>query len=158
TDKLNSYRKYGNLLPITHDDARGTFRTGIWSEYAKTNRFQTPSDPRTWVDAALPNFHERFNTTTLQPYAEYEWKLTPALRITPGVKYASYTQDFTQYADNGKTVGNLGGKPFVTHSATYHAWLPSLDAHYAIKSNWSAYVQYGKGQDIPPTNVFDVKN
>ena len=27
--------------------------------------------PRTWVDAALPNFHEMFGTTTLQPYAEY---------------------------------------------------------------------------------------
>lgn len=158
TDKLNSYRKYGNLLPLTHDGVHGIFRAGLWTEYAKTNRFQTPSDPRTWVDAALPNFHERFNTTTLQPYVEYEWKLTPELHITPGLKYAQYTQDFTQYADNGKVVGNLGGKPFVTHSATYHAWLPSFDAHYTIKSNWSAYVQYGKGQDVPPTNVFDVKN
>ncbi len=158
TDKLNSYRKYGNLLPVTHYDQRGVFRVGLWSEYAKTNRFQTPSDPRTWHDAVLPNFHERFNTTSLQPYLEYEWKITPALSVTPGVKYAFYRQDFTQYADNGKVVGNLGGAPSVTHAAEYHAWLPSFDVEYMFGPAWSAYAQYGRGQNIPPTNVFDVKN
>ncbi len=89
---------------------------------------------------------------------EYEWKALPALRITPGIKYAAYSQDFTQYADNGKTVGNLGGAPFVKHTADYHAWLPSFDVHYLIGPNWSAYAQYGKGQNVPPTSVFDVKN
>ena len=72
TDKLNSYRKYGNILPVTYVSSRGIFRTGLWSEYASTDRYQMPSDPRTWVDAALPNFHEMFGTTTLQPYAEYQ--------------------------------------------------------------------------------------
>ena len=45
---------------------------------------RSPSDPRTWVDAALPNFHEMFGTTTLQPYAEYSWRALPNLTITPG--------------------------------------------------------------------------
>jgi iron complex outermembrane receptor protein len=74
----------------------------LWWEYAKTDRYQTPSDPRTWVDAALPNFHEEFGTTTLQPYAEYSWRALPQLTITPGIKYAYYRQDFTQFADNGR--------------------------------------------------------
>src|SRR5262249_10205699 len=133
-------------------------RTGLWSEYAWTDRFQTPSDPRTWEDAVLPNFHEKFNTTTLQPYAEYQWQATRALQVTPGVKLAYYKQDFTQFADNGKTVGDLGGLASIDHSATYHSWLPSFDAHYLIQPNWSAYAQYGKGQNIPPSSVFDVKN
>src|SRR5258707_14430295 len=115
TDKLNSYRKVGNLLPVQQVSDRGVFRVGLWSEYAWTDRYQTPSDPRTWVDAALPNFHEKFGTTTLQPYAEYELKVTDSLRLTPGVKLAYYKQDFTQFADNGKTVGNLGGLPSVNH-------------------------------------------
>src|SRR5262249_44708436 len=63
----------------------------------------------------------------------------------------------TQFADNGKTVGNLGGQPFVQHAASYNAPLPSLDAHYLVQSNWSLYGQYGKGQNIPPTSIFDVK-
>jgi hypothetical protein len=120
-DKLNSYRKVGNLLPLTQVSRAGVLRTGLWSEYAWTDRFQTPSDPRTWVDAALPNFHEKFGTTTLQPYAEYELRATKALRITPGIKLAYFKQDFTQFADNGKTVGNLNGAPFVKHAAAYRS-------------------------------------
>jgi hypothetical protein len=57
TDKLNSYRKLGNLVPLTHISNAGIFRTGLWSEIAWTDRYQTPADPRTWVDQALPNFH-----------------------------------------------------------------------------------------------------
>ena len=158
TDKLNSYRKVGNLLPVTQVSSHGVFRTGLWSEYAWTDRQQTPSDPRTWVDAALPNFHETFNTTTLQPYAEYQLALFGKLSVTPGVKLAYYKQDFRQYADNGKTVGNLGGAPYVEHDVTYTDWQPSFDVHYVLRNNWSAYGQYATGSSIPPTNVFDVKN
>jgi iron complex outermembrane receptor protein len=158
TDKLNSYRKLGNLVPLTHISSAGIFRTGLWWEAAWTDRFQTPADPRTWVDQALPNFHEKFTTTTLQPFAEYELKVTPSLRVTPGVKLAYYKQDFTQFADNGRTVGNLNGAPFVEHAVEYHSWLPSLDAHYLVQRNWSVYAQYGRGQNIPPTSVFDVRS
>jgi len=157
-DKLNSYRKVGNLLPITHVSSRGVLRTGLWSEYAKTDRSQIPSDPRTWVNAALPNFHETFDTTTLQPYAEYQLALFDKLSVTPGIKFAYYKQDFRQYADNGKTVGNLNGAPYVEHDVAYADWQPSFDVHYLLRNNWSTYVQFATGSSIPPTNVFDVKN
>jgi iron complex outermembrane recepter protein len=74
------------------------------------------------------------------------------------VKLAYYKQNFTQFADNGKTVGNLSGAPSVTHAAEYHSWLPSIDAHAMIQPYWSMYAQVGRGQNIPPTSVFDVKN
>jgi iron complex outermembrane receptor protein len=158
TDKLNSYWKVGNLLPLSHVSDRGVFRVGLWTEFASTDRYQTPTDPRTWVNAALPNFHEKFGTTTIQPYAEYQFRAGDRFTLTPGIKYAHYNQDFTQFADNGKTVGNLNGAPFIKHAVDYNAWLPSLDAHYSLQTYWSAYAQYGKGQNIPPSNVFDVKN
>jgi iron complex outermembrane receptor protein len=158
TDKLNSYRKYGSLLPVQQVSEHGVFRTGLWSELALTDRYQTPSDPRTWIDAALPNFHEKFNTTTLQPYAEYELRVTQTFSITPGFKLAYYKQDFTQFADNGKTVGNLGGAPFIKHAQSYHSALPSIDGRILVRPNWSVYGQYGRGQNIPPSSVFDVKN
>jgi iron complex outermembrane receptor protein len=157
TDKLNSYWKVGNNLPLSYVTNAGVFRTGLWIEYASTDRYQAPSDPRTWVDSALPNFHEMFGTTTVQPYVEYGWKAAPNFTITPGVKLAHYTQDFTQYADNGKTVGNLNGALSVKHAASYNTWLPSVDAHYLVQPYWSVYGQYGKGQNIPPTSIFDVK-
>src|SRR5262249_48725077 len=61
-DKLNSYRKYGENFVATQISRFGIFRAGMWYEWATTDRFQIPSDPRTRVDAALPNFHEKFIT------------------------------------------------------------------------------------------------
>ncbi|HTD03375.1 TonB-dependent receptor, partial [Undibacterium sp.] len=158
TDKLNGYRTYGNILRLSQESAMGILRTGLWSEVADTNRYQIPSNPLTWVDSALPNFHESFKTTLLQPFVEYEFQVSKDLRITPGVKYSSYKQDLTQFADNGKTVGSLNGAASIGHVANYHAVLPSIDVHYLLQPNWSAYAQFATGDEIPPTNVFDVKN
>ncbi len=157
-DKLNGYRTTGNIFRLSDEMAAGTFRTGLWSELAHTNRYQIPADPRTWIDQALPNFHETFTTTLLQPFAEYEFKVTNDLKITPGLKYNTYKQDLTQFADNGKTVGSLGGAPSVQHSATYSSVLPFFDIHYMMQKNWALYAQYATGDEIPPSNVFDVKN
>ena len=160
-NKLNAYRTFGNILPITQVSQYGVFRTGLWSQYSWTNRYQTPEDPRTapnYVDAALPNFHETFGTTSLQPYAEYEFHVLPNLKITPGIKFSYFGQNYVQYADNGNKIGDLGGAPSISHDVSYHTWLPSFDVHYLISGRSSVYAQYAKGDAIPPTSVFDVKN
>ena len=155
-DKLNSYRKYGENFVASQVSKYGIFRAGLWYEWATTNRYQIPSNPLTLVDAALPNFHERFYTSSYQPYAEYEFHATQRLTLTAGFKYAYFNQNLTQYADNGKIVGNLGGLPFVTHSAGYSSYLPSFDANYRLMNNWSVYGQFGNGTKVPPSAVFDV--
>jgi iron complex outermembrane receptor protein len=157
-DKLNGYRKVGDVLAVNHESARGIFRTGLWFEWAYTDRYQIPSDPKTWIDAALPNFHEHFITKSFQPFAEYEYKVTRDLSLTAGIKLANYRMDFTQFADNGKTVGLLNGAASVEHDATYRSWMPSLDARYKVKSNWTVYAQFATGSVIPPSSVFDTKN
>ncbi|HEX8787022.1 MAG TPA: TonB-dependent receptor [Telluria sp.] len=158
TDKLNSYRTSGNILRLSDDTAYGQLRTGLWSDYAKSFRYQYPTNPLTWQDNAVPNFSEHYQTTTLQPFVEIEIPLSDKLRVTPGVKYAWYHQHFNHLADNGGAVGNLGGKPDLTNSVSYNDVMPSLDIHYALAPNWSVYAQYGTGDLIPPTSVFDVKN
>ena len=157
-DKLNGYRKVGDITTVSYEMHRGIFRTGLWFEWAYTDRYQSPSDPRTWVDTALPNFHEHFITTSAQPFVEYEYRVTRDLTFTGGVKVAEYGMNLTQYADNGKTVGNLGGAPSTFHSAEYRSWMPSADLRYKIKPNWTMYAQFGTGSNIPPSSVFDSKN
>jgi iron complex outermembrane recepter protein len=157
TNKLNAYRTVGNILPVTQTSRVGVLRTGLWSQFSMSNRHQIPEDPRTLVDAPLPNFHETFDTTSLQPYVEYELHPMPRLRVTPGVKYSYYKQDFVQFADNGKTVGSLNGDASISHVASYATWLPSFDTHFMVMSNLSAYFQYAKGDAVPPTKVFDTK-
>ena len=157
-DKLNAYRKWGNIFSANQISRFGILRVGFWYEWATTNRYQVPSDPRTRINAALPNFHESFITKSVQPFVEYSWHATTKLTITGGFKYSRYQQDLTQYPDNGKTVGNLGGAPFVFHSATYTRNLPSVDVNYRLQRNWTIYGQYATGNAIPPTSVFDVKS
>ena len=156
TDKLNSYRKYGETSTISETSKYGVFRAGMWYEWATSNRYQIPSDPITRQDQAVPNFHENYWTNSYNPFAEYEWHATKKLTLIAGDKYAYYTLDFKQYADNGKVVGNLGGAPSINSSGGFGANLPSASANYRLTNYWSVYGQFGKGDAIPPTSVFDV--
>ena len=165
TDKLNSYRKVGDNISVSKGTKWGTFRTGFWYEWANTDRFQTPTDPRTFIDLLTPNFHEKFITQSKQPWAQFEARITKRFFVTVGGKYSAYSMHLNQFADNGKTIGCLGGKvaagicsgglAFVGHTADYHSWLPTVDARYRLAGNWNAYAQYSTGNVIPPSSVFD---
>ncbi len=155
-DKLNSYRKYGETATATQASKYGMFRTGLWYEWATTNRFQFPSDPLTHQDQTLPNFHENFWTNSYNPFVEYEWHATKKLTITAGYKHAFYTMALKQYADDGKIVGTLGGAASVGSSGGFGSNLPSAEANYRLTNIWSVYGQFGKGSEIPPSATFDV--
>ena len=78
-DKLNGANHIGDILTLSHESRWGVFRTGIWYDWAYTDRYQYPSSPFNWADVATPNFHEHFITQTYQPFAEYEWRATSKL-------------------------------------------------------------------------------
>jgi iron complex outermembrane receptor protein len=171
-DKLNGYRHAGDTAVLSWASKWGVFRTGGWYDWAYTDRYQIPSNILSQQNTPLGNFHEHFVTQTFQPFAEFEWRPTPRLVVTAGIKAADYQMTLNQYQDNGKTVGCLGGKAstdpvsgapicigggaFVTHSINYNNWLPTLTARYRIWRNWSVYGQFAEGSVIPPSNVFDV--
>jgi iron complex outermembrane receptor protein len=158
-DKYNSYRKYGETSTLSQVSRFGILRAGMWYEWAATSRHQFPSDPlNNWADQALSNFNEQFWTNSYQPYGEYELHVTKSLNITAGTKFAHYNIDTKQFADNGKTIGGLGTNnpnSFITNGGSYSAWLPSIDANYRLRNNWSAYGQVSTGSVVPPSNVFD---
>jgi iron complex outermembrane recepter protein len=176
-DKLNGYRHAGETAVLSKETKWGVFRTGAWYDWAYTDRYQVPSNILTQVDTPLGNFHEHFITQGFQPFAEFEWRATPRLVVTAGIKAANYNMTLNQYQDNGKTVGCLGGvlsaypstagiwagapeciggAQFVNHSVNYNNWLPTLTARYRIWRQWSTYAQFAEGSVIPPSNVFDV--
>ena len=168
TDKLNSYRKVGNTISATQTSRFGVLKTGFWYEWANSDRFQTPVDPRTWITLLTPNFHEKFITQSAQPFAQYEIHPTKRLAFNVGIKMSNYNIHLNQFSDNGKTIGCIGGKvvsgictgaiDFVSHTANYRAWQPTADVRYRLRSNWSLYAQYATGNIIPPSSVFDTKN
>lgn len=162
-DKYNSYRKYGETSVLSQTSRFGVLRTGMWYEWARTDRHQYPSDPLNhFADQALPNFAEQFWTNSYQPYAEFEYHATPRFNITAGTKYVAYKFNVLHHADNGKTVGNLcplgqtsGCPTTATDTGTFTAWLPSLDFNYRIHPNFSIYAQGSTGSIVPPSNVYD---
>jgi iron complex outermembrane recepter protein len=162
-DKYNSYRKYGETLQVTQTSSLGVFRTGLWYEWARTNRHQYPSDPANgWADQPLPKFNEQFWTNSYQPYAEYEFHVTPKFNITAGGKLAYYTIDVLHHADDGATVGPLtctsttaACSATITDTGSFTAWLPSLDFNYRVMPNWSIYAQGATGSIVPPSAVYD---
>ncbi|MGA8111305.1 MAG: TonB-dependent receptor, partial [Acidobacteriaceae bacterium] len=158
-DKMNQYNRIGEITQVSQASKYGVFRTGIWYEVTPTNRYQILSNPLTWQHlpgTAGINFHENFNINTVQPFAEYQLVAIPRWTITAGLKDAYYNMWLKQYADNGHIVGSLNGAPFTTHDAGYNSWLPSVEANYRIRTDWSVYGQYGKGSIIPFSSVFDV--
>jgi iron complex outermembrane receptor protein len=176
-DKLNGYRHAGDTAIVSKEFKFGVFRTGIWYDWAYTDRYQIPSNILTQVDTPLGNFHEHFITQSYQPFAEFEWRATRRLVVTAGIKAADYNMHLEQYRDNGKTVGCLGGVAttyaatagiyagapaclggvaFATHTINYNNWLPTLTARYRVWRQWSVYGQFAEGSVIPPSNVFDV--
>jgi iron complex outermembrane receptor protein len=176
-DKLNGYRHAGDTAIVSKEFKFGVFRTGIWYDWAYTDRYQVPSNILTQQDTPLGNFHEHFITQSYQPFAEFEWRATRRLVVTAGLKAADYNMHLEQYQDNGKTVGCLGGVAttypstagvfagapaciggvaFATHTINYNNWLPTLTARYRVWRQWSAYGQFAEGSVIPPSNVFDV--
>jgi iron complex outermembrane receptor protein len=176
-DKLNGYRHAGDTLIVSHEMKYGVFRVGGWYDWAYTDRYQVPSNILTQQDTPLGNFHEHFITQSIQPFAEFEWRVTPKLVVTAGIKSADYKMNLNQFQDNGKTVGCpggvagtypstagvfagapacIGGVAFVSHGINYNNWLPTLTARYRILGQWSVYGQFAEGSVIPLSSVFDV--
>jgi len=162
-DKYNSYRKYGETAMATQTSKLGVFRTGMWYEWARTDRHQYPSDPANgWADQPLPKFAEQFWTNSYQPFAEFEWHVAPNFNITLGGKYAYYTIDVLHHADDGATVGQLGCTSTTAacsntaeDTGSFGAFLPTLDMNYRIQSNLAVYAQVAKGSIVPPSSVYD---
>jgi iron complex outermembrane receptor protein len=176
-DKLNGYRHAGDTLVISKTMKWGTFTSGMWYDWAYTDRYQIPSNPVTQVNTPLGNFHEHFITQTYHPFGQFEWRPLRSLAITAGIKSAAYSMHLNQYQDNGGTVGCLGGVlgtypstagiwagapsctggvKFAIHNVDYNNILPTLAARYRVWRSWSVYGEFAEGSVIPPSNVFDV--
>ena len=159
SDQLNRYHKYGEVATVSQTSRLGVFRAGMWYEWATTVRYLYPTNPLNRSFGSLPSYHEQFDTSSYQPFAEYSYQAIPKLTLTGGFKFAAYTQNLNQYTDNGKTIGTPpNGAAAVYNNANYNSPLPDAAINYRLKSNWSAYFQFAQGSVIPPSSVFDVKS
>ncbi|MDP9103431.1 MAG: TonB-dependent receptor [Pseudomonadota bacterium] len=86
-----------------------------------------------------------------QPFAEFDWKPTDQLTITPGVKYVNFKLFIHA------PVLNVSGSQQPSYvNGTYTKTLPFLTANYRFRSNWAFYAQYAQGFLVPDISSFYV--
>lgn len=158
-DKRNKYRVYGDIFRLNKQFDAGVLRTGVWYEYSDTDRHQYDldltlggvRDPRETKPAPVQNpsvlFDQQSTIHNLQPFAQFEWAVTPDLTVTPGVKYLRITRAVD--ADVNQTTR----LPQHT-SVDYHTTLPFLTANQQLSDSLAVYAQYAKGYQIPDLKSF----
>ncbi len=171
---LMAYRSIGDILKLTNDLGPGMLGYGAWYDHQGNNRNQYEIDmsqggafnynvittgPNAPLEAANANppgtYIDRLMYDSLdsfQPYVQYAWKITPSLTLTPGVKYAWFRRTLDAVQNQGQVQGALN------YSKSWGKALGSVDLHYLIQKNWSAYVQVAQGFLAPNLNVFYVAN
>ncbi len=162
-DKQNKYRVYGGIFKVTRQFSPGLLRVGVWAEQANTDRHQYDidltlgniPDPRetkpTPVQFPSVLFQQQSKIDNTQPFAEFEWALTPDLTVTPGVKSVSITRSVDA------SVNQTTRLPQNT-SMDYRKTLPFLTVNQQLDGGLAAYAQYAKGFQIPDLKSFYIVN
>jgi iron complex outermembrane receptor protein len=142
----------------------GTLRAGLWYEWADTNRHQYPSDPaNNWADQPLPKFNESFWTNSYQPFAEYEFHVTPSSTSrrapsSPTTRLTCCTTPTTAQPWASSPATPTPPRPALPPLRTPAAFLPHcrrFDLNYRVLSNWSVYGQVSTGSVVPASATYD---
>ena len=159
----NNYRSVGDILRLSYDLGIGEVQFGGWFDHQTNLRDLTEIDftdhqaynpINTVVPGGLPEsaYTDRLQHNQLftrQAYGQFIWHVIKDLDVTAGDKYVNFERAIVAPVNQGT------GLP-LDYSQTWTRNLPSVDAHYKIMDNWSAYAQWSKGFLAPNLNVLYV--
>ena len=164
--KLNVYKIYGDILHLDQELPFGMIKAGVWLETADTGpraRYDYDAtaslgvspkvvDYRQKVIPGAPQYLEYLQQSgwrQYEPFVDLEWKVTPQLTITPGVKFM-HERIFVNADVNQKS-----RQPF-HDSKTFEKTLYFATANYKVQDNLSVYAQYATGFLVPDISVTQV--
>ena len=162
----NNYRSVGDILRVSRNLGPGDLQFGAWYDHQTNYRALYEVDftnnsafnydlgtppPGALAQAAYTDRLMDDQLFTRQVYGQYVWHVFSALDVTGGVKYVNFERNL-QASVNQKTQLPLD------YSHTWTRDLPSLDVHYKLANNWSAYAQWAKGFLAPNLNVLYIQN
>jgi iron complex outermembrane receptor protein len=166
--KLNVYKIYGNILHLDQDLSFGKIKAGLWLEKADTGpraRYDYDAtlgrgpngytvDYRQKVLAGVPQYLEYLQNSgwkQYQPFVDFEWRVTPQLTVTPGLKYLHETLSVDSEVNQKSRLPFHGSK-------TFTKTLYFLTANYKVQENLAVYAQYATGFLIPDISATQVVN
>ncbi len=151
--KLNRYHTFGNITRINQDLGFGDLRVGdivesSWADRHILNYDFTTGQPDTGNPggaAGNVSYIEPSRWFQYQVFADFEWRPTDSITITPGIKWLDYTRTIDSPIETT-------GEPAKGHRE-YSKTLYFLTANYRITPNWSLYAQTASGFLIPPVKT-----
>ena len=154
------YRTFGNIASAEHSDVNGTFRGGLWLDHSVQDYYRDAIDFTTGLPYNINHnakspvlFDYESDLNTVQPFAEYEWKVSDALTVRPGVRYQRVTRGFDASVVPNSLPGTNGEV-----SRTVTSTLPSLDGHYALAKDVQVFAQWAKGALVPNQSFYYTAN
>lgn len=148
------YRAWGDTFSVNRDFGLAKLKLGFWLEHQTDTRQQGNIN---WATGQFTNQKEPLNrlmtleNLSAQPYVQLTFRPLPNLEISPGFKYALMVRQINAPV-NQKT-----GTPLY-YNQTYGAPMPSLNVHYMVNRNWSAYLQIARGFLAPDSAYFYTPN
>ena len=158
-DKQNKYRVYGAIFKATKQVSLGLLRAGVWLDRSDTDRHQydidltlgNARDARETKPAPVqyPSvlFDQQSKISSVQPFAEFEWEVTPSTTVTPGIKSVMITRSVDALVNQTTRLPQNA-------SVDYRSTLPFLTVNQQLGSGLSVYGQYAKGFQIPDLKSF----
>lgn len=144
------YRAWGDTFAVQRDFGLAKLKLGFWLEHQTDTRQQGNINWATgqFTNQAMPlNRLMTLENLSAQPYVQLTFRPLPNLEISPGFKYALMVRQINAPV-NQKT-----GTP-LNYDQTYGAPMPSLNVHYMVNPNWSAYLQIARGFLAPDAAYF----
>jgi iron complex outermembrane receptor protein len=168
-NKGNRYRVYGDVLRVNDDFKDGwfdaTLKAGALIEGAVTDRHNILYDLTT--GAIDPS--KKYGTTTTGPlfpgtnsnvktaedsswvqyqvFADFVWRPTDTVTITPGIKYVDFRRTIQGGVEN--SANGPQARTYLSGSNTYDSPLYFFTANWKFLPFWSVYAQYATGFLIP---------
>ncbi|MDB5451370.1 MAG: TonB-dependent receptor [Phenylobacterium sp.] len=166
--KLNVYKIYGDIVHLDQELSFGTIKAGLWWERADTGpraRYdydatlgRTASgwtvDYRQKVLAGVPQYLEYLQNSgwdQYEPFVDFQWRVTPALTVTPGVKYVSEKLTVDSEVNQKSRLPFHGSK-------TFTKTLYFLTANYKVRDDLAVYAQYATGFLLPDISATQATN
>ena len=148
---LTAYTSYGDILRATRAFGSDDLNFGVWIDRQLHQSWTNSVDLSTGGLGSILNTPgvanggnqaETSSMNTIQPYVEYVWRPTDKWAVTPGLKWNDFNRTYNAAFDT--TVNSA-----LAYSHTWSSFLPSLDVHYYLADNWSAYGQVAAGMQAP---------
>jgi iron complex outermembrane recepter protein len=154
------YRTVGNDVRILHGDPYGTLLFGVWLEHSWQTEERVAEDLTTGqlydankADGSPVYFDFDAHLDTVQPYAQYSWRVTDAWLVQTGLRYRDVVRDF-----DASVVQNFHPGTDGTVTKSVPSMLPSVDTTYRLNDTTNVYAQVAKGSLVPSQAFFYTAN